>query len=103
MGTGDRTDPTTDFYDTHRAQCVAYANLLRFVPQAATVVARMDEAIALCDTALAGGRHRAAMSSSLTKMQEILSSYAALSPQVRANFDAALAAAEAVPVGIVRG
>jgi hypothetical protein len=92
MGTGDRTDPTTDFFDTHRAQCVRYAEKLRQTADAAALVAKLDEAVALCAAAIARGRLRADMTSVVQGMQTIVTRYHALPEGVRSDLEHALRA-----------
>lgn len=92
MGIGDQTDPTTDFFDTHRAQCVQYADKLRGVPGAESVVAKMDEAVALCDAAIANGRRRVDMSAVVAEMPAIVTRYEALPAKTKTDLSAAIRA-----------
>lgn len=79
MGTGDRSDPTTDFFDTHRAQCLTYAKKLRSVASGASgvveLVAKLDEAVVECDAAIANGRSRTEQPPIVVKMPMIISKY----------------------------
>lgn len=83
MGIGDKTDPTTDFFDTHRAQCLARSAKIRSVPEATATVTDMDQAVALCDVAIANGRQRLDMPAVVTKMPALVTKYQALSAITR--------------------
>lgn len=97
MGDGDRTDPTTDFFDTHRAQCAKAARLLRSVPDAAALVSELDKAVAACDAAIAGGRLRADMPAVVSAMPVILTKYAATAAKTKGDLDTAKRAEDPSP------
>jgi hypothetical protein len=99
MGIGDKTDPTTDFFDTHRAQCVEIAALLRGVTGADAILAKLDESIALCDTAIANGGQRADMPASVATLAAIVTRYTALPAKVQTDLAAALRAKIATKAG----
>lgn len=102
MGIGDRSDPTTDFFDTHRAQCAGKAAKLRAagVSEGDATLVALDEAVAQCDAAIAGGRKRTDQAAVVAKMPAIVTKYAALSPATKtAVSDAEKAEAPPSPKG----
>lgn len=80
---------TTDFFDTHRAQCVYAASKLRAVPEAADLVDTLDASVALCDDAIAKGRLRKDMTAAVTKLQEGVAKYEAMPAQKKTDFQTA--------------
>lgn len=98
MGIDDPTDATTDFFDTHRAQCVDDAKHLRASPEAAALVAKLDEAVALCDAAIANGRRRVDQAAVIAAMPQMVTLYAGMSPKTKQDFqEARKADAQKVP------
>lgn len=92
MGTGDPSDPTTDFFTTHRAQCAYRATKLVGVPDAAALMAEMNASVTLCDAAIAGGRRRNAISAVLASLAQIKTLYEATTQTTKDNLRAAIAA-----------
>lgn len=96
MGTGDRSDPTTDFFDTHRMQCASYAEKLRSLrtkgdaQDSGALIADMDQAVADCDVAIAKGRRRVDMPPVVTKMPAIVTKYVATSQKTKDDLREAL-------------
>lgn len=90
MGTGDKTDPTTTFFDDHREQCFERAAKLRAVAGAEVLVARMDAAVAACDVAIARGRLRTDMPRIVDDAPAIVSAYRALPTRARDDFQKAI-------------
>lgn len=80
----------TDFFDTHRAQCVRYASKLRGVAGAESLVAKMDDAVAACDAAIAAGRRRVDMPAVVAEMPTIVTRYEALPQKTKSDFHESL-------------
>lgn len=92
MGTGDKTDPTTTFFDDHREQCIRYAAKLRGVVGAESLVAKMDAAVAASDVAIAKGRLRTDMPPIVAAMPAIVTDYKALPAKTKDDFQASVRA-----------
>lgn len=82
MGIGDRRDPTTDFFDTHRAQC---EEIVKHAEDAA-LVGEAQKAIAACDAAIARGRRRVDMPAVVAEMPTIRARYAAMPEEKRREY-----------------
>lgn len=85
---------TTDFFDTHLAQCKRAADLLRAQADSKTFVDLVDGAVTACQAAIARGRRRSDMPAVVIKMPAIVAKYEALPAQRKA----ALAAKDAAQV-----
>lgn len=100
MGIGDRTSSTTDFFATHKAQCVDYAAKLQGLSGADALITALNASASACDAPLAGSRRRTSMASVVDDMPALVSSFAALPRATRDAFHQRIrddAAAQAEP------
>lgn len=81
MGTGDNSDPTTDFFDIHLAQLQVCSATMTGKLDAADFKSDSDASIALCQAAIANGRQRSDMPSVVALMPSIVTKYEALPEQ----------------------
>lgn len=72
-------DATTDFYQTHRRQCLRYSNKLKALGYSGPITVALDAAVAACDTAIANGSLRTDMAVALASLTDILAKYNSLS------------------------
>lgn len=83
----------TDFFDLHRAQCGAYVTAASSVVGASAFVAALQNAIALCDAAIANGSLQADVPVVAATIPQIEVAYQALDGATRTAIDDAIRAA----------